>query len=141
MTNVQAALLYGQLEIADEIREMKRNVFSLYRQELKEVEEVRFQYEEPGTEHAQWMFGIRLEGFSLERKRALELFLFENNIETRPMFYPITQHDHLKHLKGEMKVATQLNHQAIMLPSFPELTRGQVLTVCRKIKEFLRKEF
>lgn len=139
MTNVQAALLYGQLEIADEIREMKRKVFEWYVKELSGVEEIRMQYQEAGTEHAQWMFGIRLDGFTLEKKRSLELFLFENNIETRPMFYPITQHAHLSHLKGEMKVATQLNHQAIMLPSFPELTRGQVLTVCRKIKEFLRK--
>ncbi|MFM2135736.1 MAG: hypothetical protein RL021_1136 [Bacteroidota bacterium] len=138
MTNIQAALLYGQLELADEIREMKRAVFELYRAELSSVEEVRFQYEEPGTEHAQWMFGIRLDGFTLARKRALELFLFENNIETRPMFYPIVQHAHLQHLRGEMKVATQLNHQSIMLPSFPELTKGQVLSVCRKIKEFLK---
>jgi len=138
MTNIQAALLYGQLELAEEIREMKHAVFELYRKELSSVDEVRFQYQEPGTEHAEWMFGIRFEGFSLVRKRALELFLFENNIETRPMFYPINHHAHLQQVRGEMKVATQLNHQALMLPSFPELTRGQVTAVCRKIKEFLK---
>ncbi|MFM2207333.1 MAG: hypothetical protein RL213_1308 [Bacteroidota bacterium] len=138
MTNIQAALLYGQLELAEEIRAMKHEVFELYRKELSSAEEIRFQYEEPGTTHAEWMFGIRLEGFTQARKRALELFLFENNIETRPMFYPITRHEHLKHLRGEMKTAVQLNDQALMLPSFPELTRGQVLSVCRKIKEFLK---
>lgn len=137
MTNIQAALLYGQLEMAEEIRDMKRQVFELYRKELSTVEEVRFQYEEPGTEHAQWMFAVRFDGFTLEKKRALELFLFENNIETRPMFYPINHHSYLRHIQGEMKVATQLNHQALILPSFPELTRGQVLSVCRKIKEFI----
>ncbi len=139
MTNIQAALLYGQLEIADEIREMKQNVFELYKQELSGVEEVRLQYQEAGTEHAQWMFAARFEGFTLEKKRALELFLYENSIETRPMFYPINHHAHLSHIKGDMKVATQLNHQALILPSFPELTRGQVLSVSRKIKEFLSK--
>ena len=123
--------------MAEEIRDMKRQVFELYRKELSTVEEVRFQYEEPGTEHAQWMFAVRFDGFTLEKKRALELFLFENNIETRPMFYPINHHSYLRHIQGEMKVATQLNHQALILPSFPELTRGQVLSVCRKIKEFI----
>mgnify|MGYP003341588649 FL=1 len=39
-----------------------------------------------------------------------------------------------------MTEAIRLNHQAIMLPSFPELTRGQVLAVCRKIKEFMRTQ-
>ncbi|MEY4595549.1 MAG: hypothetical protein RIQ47_1959 [Bacteroidota bacterium] len=137
MTNIQAALLYGQLEIKDEIREMKQTVFELYHKELSGVDEVRFQYQEPGTTHAQWMFAVRFDGFTYEKKRALELFLFENNIETRPMFYPINHHTHLREMRGDMKVATQLNHQALLLPSFPELTRGQVLSVCRKIKEFL----
>lgn len=138
MTNIQAALLYGQLEIAEEIREMKSRVFDSYVSELSSAEEVRFQAVEPGTHHAQWMFAVRFEGFTLEKKRALELFLFENNIETRPMFYPINKHEHLKAVKGDMTVATQLNHQALLLPSFPELTKGQILSVCRKIKEFLR---
>ena len=137
MTNVQAALLYGQLLMQGEIRERKAEVFELYRKELESIEEISLQKEEPDTEHAQWMFGLRFTNFDLNKKRMLELFLFENNIETRPMFYPIGTHTHLKHLKGDDKVATQLNHQCLLLPSFPELTRSQILTVCRKIKEFV----
>ncbi|TAH37974.1 MAG: DegT/DnrJ/EryC1/StrS aminotransferase family protein [Bacteroidetes bacterium] len=140
MTNIQAALLYGQLLIYKEIREKKAEVFEMYRKELESVEEISFQKEEPGTEHAQWMFGLRFNKFDLTRKRMLELFLFENNIETRPMFYPINTHEHLTHIKGETKIALQLNHQCLLLPSFPELTRSQVLTVCRKIKEFVRTQ-
>ena len=140
MTNVQAALLYGQLLIYDEIRERKAEVFAMYRKELESVDEIAFQSEEKGTEHAQWMFGLRFKNFDMTTKRMLELFLFENNIETRPMFYPINTHQHLKDIKGETKVALQLNHQCLLLPSFPELTRSQVLTVCRKIKEFVRTQ-
>ncbi|MFM9052183.1 MAG: DegT/DnrJ/EryC1/StrS family aminotransferase [Bacteroidota bacterium] len=137
MTNIQAALLFGQMEIVDEIRSRKHEVFERYRRELEPVDEVRFQICEPETEHAQWMFAVRFEGFTFERKRALELFLFENNIETRPMFYPMNQHPYLKDIKGDMRIATRLNHQGLILPSFPELTKGQILSVCRKIKEFL----
>ncbi|MBP6335274.1 MAG: DegT/DnrJ/EryC1/StrS family aminotransferase [Bacteroidia bacterium] len=138
MTNVQAALLYGQLLIQSEIRERKAIVFELYRKELEDSEEIAFQSVEGGTEHAQWMFGLRFKNFDLARKRMLELFLFENNIETRPMFYPINSHEHLKNTKGDVSVATQLNHQCLLLPSFPELTRSQILTVCRKIREFVK---
>ncbi|MFN8165975.1 MAG: DegT/DnrJ/EryC1/StrS family aminotransferase [Bacteroidia bacterium] len=84
------------------------------------------------------MFAVRFDGFDLNRKRMLELFLFENNIETRPMFYSINQHAHLKSVKSDNTVADQLNHQCLILPSFPELTRSQILTVTRKIKDFLR---
>ena len=137
MTNVQAALLYGQLLMQSEIRERKAGVFEMYRKELEGVEEIALQKPEADTEHAQWMFGLRFRNFDLNKKRMLELFLFENNIETRPMFYPIGTHAHLKHFEGNDKVAIQLNHQCLLLPSFPELTRSQILTVCRKIKEFV----
>lgn len=140
MTNVQAAILYGQLEMRDEIRERKREVFSWYKSELSGVEEVHFQKEEEHTEHAQWMFAVRFDGFTHSRKRELELFLFENNIETRPMFYSINEHAHLKNIPSVNTIADQLNHQCLLLPSFPELTRSQVLTVCRKIKMFLQMQ-
>lgn len=138
MTNIQAALLYGQLELLHEIRERKATVFELYRSELSNVDEITFQQEEASTEHAQWMFAIRFPEFDLNKKRMLELFLFENNIETRPMFYSINSHAHLKDIQSVNTIADKLNHQCLILPSFPELTRSQILTVTRKIKEFLR---
>jgi perosamine synthetase len=138
MTNVQAALLYGQLEIVDEIRERKHRVFELYRKELSTVDNLYFQEEEAGTNHAEWMLGIRIDGFDINKKRSLELFLFENNIETRPMFYNINQHAHLKNIPSTNTVADQLNHQCLILPSFPELTQSQILMVSRKIKSFLQ---
>ena len=67
-----------------------------------------------------------------------KLKVFENNIETRPMFYSINQHAHLSEIKSDNTVADLLNHQCLILPSFPELTRSQILTVTRKIKDFLR---
>ncbi|HRH66896.1 MAG TPA: DegT/DnrJ/EryC1/StrS aminotransferase family protein [Bacteroidia bacterium] len=140
MTNIQAALLYGQLEILPEIRERKRVVFDLYTQELKDVEGIRLQQTEPDTEHAQWMFALRFEKFNQQKKRNLELFLFENNIETRPMFYAINQHAHLHQYATGNEVADRLNHQCLILPSFPELTKSQILTVTRKIKEFMRTQ-
>lgn len=137
MTNIQAALLYGQLMIVDEIRERKSQVFDLYKSELSGVDEITFQQVESGTEHAQWMFAIRFNKFDLMKKKMLELFLFENNIETRPMFYNINEHTHLADLKSDNTNADLLNHQSLILPSFPELTRSQVLTVAKKVKDFL----
>lgn len=138
MTNVQAAILYGQLELADEIRNMKAEVFQTYRTELASVEQVKFQVVEKGSSHAEWMFAVRFDGFTQQQKKDLELFLFENSIETRPMFYPINAHEHLKHVEGDVAVATQLNHQCLMLPSYPTLSVGQVKLICNTIKNFMK---
>ncbi|MEO0311088.1 MAG: hypothetical protein RIQ89_745 [Bacteroidota bacterium] len=137
MTNIQAAILYGQLELADEIRALKAEIFETYRVELTSVPEVKLQVVEKGSTHAQWMFAVRLDGFTVQQKKELELFLFENGIETRPMFYPINAHQHLAHITGDHTIATQLNHQCLMLPSFPTLTKGQVKLICNTIKNYM----
>src|SRR3990167_3242739 len=139
MTNVQAAILFGQLEIVDEICERKAEIFRTYEKELQSVDNIKLQRVEQGTEHAQWMFAVRFEGFDRATKMALELFLFENKIETRPMFYPINQHEYLNKITCETKIAAQLNHQCLILPSFPELTKGQIILICSLIKGFVKK--
>jgi perosamine synthetase len=123
ITNVQAALLMGQLEIADKIIEMKNNIFTKYRAAFKDREDVFIQQESINTKHANWMFGLRIldnENFDMANN-----FFSSRDIEIRPMFYAINEHEYLKHNKnviiGNCKNAELLNKQAIVLPSFPEL--------------------
>ena len=70
MTNVQAALLLGQLEILEEIQERKRIIFDLYRKELSGVAELELQEIENGTEPSNWMFAIKC-----KNNKAIELQL------------------------------------------------------------------
>jgi len=65
MTNIQAALLFGQLEIAGEILERKAEVFELYKKELKDIACIKFQETEKGCTHGRWMFAVRFVGFTL----------------------------------------------------------------------------
>jgi perosamine synthetase len=67
----------------------------------------------------------------------LELYLFENGIDSRPMFYDINQHKYLSHIVCENMNAKILQSQCLILPSYPELTNGQMMFICDKIKKFL----
>ncbi len=138
MTNIQAALLCGQLEMATRIREMKHELFELYRKEFSVVDEISFQKIEQGTEHAEWMFAIRLNNFDLTQKEKIEKYLHDNGIESRPMFYPIYRHSHLSSFNTPAPNAVTLNEQCVMLPSYPELKKEEVMYICNKIKSFLR---
>jgi perosamine synthetase len=137
MTNIQAALLYGQLKDLDEIINRKQKIFDLYKKELSNIEGISFQKEELDTEHSNWMFGVRFENFTTNKKKEIELFLFESSIDTRPMFYDINSHDYLSHIKCKTDNSKILQSQCLILPSFPELTSSQVLFICNKIKKFL----
>jgi len=137
MTNVQAAILYGQLIDVEKIISNKKNIFNQYRYNLSNIDEISFQKEEKNTKHSNWMFGLRFPNFTLEKKKSLELFLFESGIDTRPMFYPINKHKHLNKINCETKNAEKLNHQCLILPSFPELNESQITYISNKIKNFV----
>jgi len=135
MTNIQAALLYGQMEYIEEIKERKNEVYSLYKKLFSSIDDVSFQVEEQGTEHSKWMLSCRFERFN--DTKALSLFLFDNGIETRPMFYPITKHKFLENIKCDTKNATLLNNQCLVFPSYPELTRNEIEYIVDKVKLFI----
>ena len=142
MTNVEAAILVGQLEIRNEIFERKAAVFDYYKGRLKELG-VEFQMAEEGTHPSNWMFAIRIPG-NLNYERARDFF-FEEGIETRPMFYPISYHLHLHPRTNDRvskhcdEIATQLAREVVVLPSFPEITTVQQDYITDKVGEYVRK--
>ena len=137
MTNVQAAILYGQLEILPEIIERKREVFELYQKEFKNVEEISIQTIKEGTTHSNWMFGIRINNSSKEDVDKLKLHLYQNDIDTRPMFPPIGHHDHLRKFRGIFPVSSTLYDTGLILPSYPELSKSEILHITNALKNFL----
>ena len=134
MTNIQAALLLGQLEIVSEIVEMKSELFYFYKKELSSVDGISLQKQEKDTKHSNWMFAVRVHdscGYEQSAK-----FLSERGIDTRPMFYPASKHKHLEGLadKNREVNAEILNRECIMLPSFPDLTKKEVNHIVESVK-------
>ena len=124
MTNLQAGILLGQLERWEELREKKVRLFHLYHDRLQHVPNLEFQEAEPGTEPSRWMFGVRIVG--LRSYGAAADRYRRAGIETRPMFYPISSHGHLKDVSCDAAVATLLNQECVILPSWPGLTEAQI---------------
>jgi perosamine synthetase len=140
MTNIQAAILYGQLMELDIILNKKRNVFNEYYKNLNNVDGIEFQKINENTEHSKWMFGVRFTNFNKKIKKELELFLFESSVDTRPMFYDITKHQYLTSIGCKIENSEILQSQCLILPSYPDLTTGQISFICDKIKSFINKQ-
>lgn len=139
MTNIQAAILYGQLNDLDWIQNQKRKIFQQYKSILSKLTNVSFQYTDNDTSHSHWMFGLRFHNFDLSLKKSLELYLYEAGIDTRPMFYDIHKHEYLKLITClSDKNSTSLQHQCLILPSYPTLTESQISFICDKIIHFVK---
>lgn len=138
ITNIQAAILLGQLEILDEILEKKKNLFFKYKKELSNINNIMLQEESENTFHSNWMFGIRIAGnYSYEK---VESFFKSKNIEIRPMFYPASTHHHLLsnnriQINSETN-AKILNKECIILPSFPDLSNNEINFIIKSVKDY-----
>lgn len=139
MTNIQAAILYGQLECLDEIKDKKHKIFNHYKSIFENIEGISFQKIEPGTQHSEWMFGLRFNRLSLQQKKDLELHLFQAGIDTRPMFYEMKQHKYMSSIPNQDTNSVAISQQCIILPSFPQLTDGQIDFIGSKIIKHIRK--
>lgn len=107
MTNLQAALLYEQLRDSERILTRKRAVRDRYRDLLPWC-----------CTSGLWMTALRIPGCTTDR---LADQLRDYGIDTRPMFYPIHTHRHLRTIPAE---STPIHHEELlMLPSSPGLTR------------------
>jgi perosamine synthetase len=140
MTNVQAAILCGQLDVLHDIIDMKHSIFKLYRGSFQDREDVKIQEIAPGTDPANWMFGVRIPG-SPGYDQA-EAYFKASGIEIRPMFYPIFEHDHLKNHPDvwgtDHRNAETLNKECFILPSYPELSLLDQDRIIRTVNQYIK---
>lgn len=130
MTNIQAALLKGQIDDLCDILEKKEFIFNLYKSILSDF--VEFQKVEPNTKHSNWMFGIKVNN----DVNVLSLELYKQGVENRPMFPPMSYHDHLfRFSKPEEEInSKKLKDSCLILPSHPNLLKEEVNYICELIK-------
>lgn len=140
MTNVQAAILCGQIDILPFILQLKQDIFDNYKKAFSDCEEILMQSISPNTNHSNWMFGIRIPGnVSYDET---EFFFKNNGIEIRPMFYSIATHQYLKYnidvLKNDCTNADILNKECFILPSYPELTVDEQNHVIKITNDYVK---
>jgi len=131
MSNVHAALLYGQLKHSDEIMENKYRVFNRYSLGLKDVG-VEVQKENNNTNHACWLYGAKFK--DKKTKEKIKNKLDSLLVDTRPMFYQINKHEHLSTFES-YPVSQNLSERCLLLPSYPELTNDEIDFIVNNIKQ------
>ncbi|MCY1525554.1 GDP-perosamine synthase [compost metagenome] len=132
MTNICAAIGLAQIERADSIIAKKRQIAQWYKAGLANLP-LRMHDEQPGTTHSFWMCSIAVDDPAA--RQPLRDHLKAAGIETRPVFYPSHTLPHCA-TEGSFPTASSLASRGINLPSFPDLTEGQVVDICREITQF-----
>ncbi len=134
MTNICAAIGQAQIEIIEEIIGLKQQLAARYIDNLKgSIYDI--QKEHDTSKSTYWMFSILTP--NNEYREKLIQFLEENNIETRPLFYPAHVLPMYANLANyNLPNAEYLGYRGINLPSFPALKEADVDYICEKLLLF-----
>lgn len=140
-SDINAAYLYAQLEVADEINNSRLHCWHIYYNELKNVKEIEVPHIPEGVKHNAHMFYIKTKDMK-ERTRLIQ-FLKENDIAS--VFHYIPLHTSPAGKKfgrfhGEDQYTTKESERLLRLPMYYGLKDEEVLRVCEKIKEFYSKQ-
>lgn len=124
MTNIQAALGLAQLERIDEILKEKARIYEVYYSHLNNLWPVsdflNTQLCEPGDIPSDWLFS-----YLTEDRDELIIRLRDNEIDSRPVFYPINKMPPYSDL-NDCPIANFVSERGLSLPSYPELTDSEI---------------
>lgn len=139
MSSMQAALGLAQIERIDELIDRKREIFSWYRERLKDVEGVTLNAEARDVKNTYWMVSVIVDShFGLDKEQLTGL-LGERNIDSRPFFRPLSS---IPAYAGSTQAneARQRNHVSyqiapfgVNLPSGLNLDEEKVEYVCNSL--------
>lgn len=135
MTNIAAAIGVAQLKRKDEFISKKRHVASLYQSLISD--RFTFHKETPNNFHTFWMCSILLpEGCSGVDRDKFRKYLSQNNIETRPLFYPIHNMPMYSKDSNSHPIAQNISIRGVNLPSFPALTDDEIYYIINIINSW-----
>ncbi len=141
MSSMQAALGLAQLERIEELVDRKRQIFSWYQSELDSIAGLTINYEPDNVKNTYWMVTAIFDPKLGIDKHQLMDELRKENIDTRPLFYPLSSLPAYQHLPGaEVARKRNLNGykisgRGINLPSGMDINIEKVEYVCHRLRE------
>lgn len=142
-SDINAAYLWPELEIADEINQNRLKTWNYYNDNLKELENksyIQVPYIPKECEHNAHMYYIKTK--DLDERTKLINFLKKNEIQA--VFHYIPLHTAPAGIKygrfdGEDKYTTKESERLVRLPMYYNLEEKDAEKVVKKIKEFYEK--
>ena len=133
LSNVLAAIGVAQMEVLEQRVAKKREIFSWYEKELKDIEEIALQKDNYHSNR--WLTAL-----IFEKSNPLKIIeiLEKNNIESRPLWKAMHTQELFKDCKFYANgVSEELFSKGLCLPSGTLMTQNDVKRVCNIIKECL----
>lgn len=136
MSNIQAAIGYGQMERIHELVSRKREIFNYYAQALANLPGLTMNPESANTQNGYWMPTLVFDASTGITREQLQKKFSEENIDARVFFHPLSSLPMFEDCPHN-EIAWDIPNRAINLPSYHDITDDEMLRVVDVIKSLL----
>jgi len=141
MTNMQAAVGLAQLEQLNDLLGEREKIRANYHKYLKGHPLIGIQ-QDNGNKTVNWIYTIRLLGFTSAQRDQVMSMLREQGIDSRPVFYPIHEmpfYSDKRYHRHECPNTGRISAEGISLPTFVGLTEARIGRICATLLGILEK--
>lgn len=135
MSNVQAAIGLAQIQRVQEIIDRKIEIFKWYEARLKDIDVLQLNGQKPWAKNIYWMSSIILSDKLPIARDAFIAELLKRNIDSRPIFYPISDFPMFE--RRDNPNAYHIGLRGINLPSGHHRTEEEVDYICHHIRDIV----
>lgn len=135
MTNLQAALGLAQLEQLDELLSLRKKIYDTYRNALGKHPRIIFQSTD-SNDPVNWLVTIRIKGLSYDQRDAVMAKLKSEQIDSRPVFYPIHKmpfYQSSEFVRQRFPNSITISQEGISLPTFIDMTEEDISFVSKTL--------
>lgn len=136
MANVQAAIGCAQMERFEELTNRKREILRFYRNHLGEHAGVAMNPEPAETIHGAWMPTVVFDRETGVTREKLQTAFAAENVDARVFFYPLSSLPMFAPQRSN-RFAWDIPGRAINLPSYHDMTEGDLQRVTQVVEEML----
>ena len=135
ISNLQAAMGVAQMERIEELVAKKRQIFNWYNNLLKGVP-CKMNPEHSYTKNSYWLPTVIFDKSLNFNRSAFFAFMKENNIDSRPFFYPLSSLPMFE-TNIENVVSYEIYERGINLPSFHDVSELQIKRIAGLVIKYL----
>ena len=143
MTNLQASLGISQLKKIDYLLNLRKKVYQIYDSEFHKFNEIipiHNLFPCNFDDISYWYYTIKINNINIKIRDKIILELKNIGIETRPMFYPLSDMKiYKKYIKGNSNNSKKISYTSISLPTYPSLKKEDIFYVANSLKKIIKK--
>ncbi len=134
LTNLQAAIGCAQFEQLEQFREKRKQIFSWYDKYLLNSKFFDKQFLSNDYESSYWLYTVLIKDKGLINRDELIVRLSKLGIDSRPIFYPMSQMPAFQECKTDLNgVSEHISASGISLPTSVYLTEDDVCKISNKV--------